>query len=1107
MGVVQPSPFAVYLAYPCFLVLITAKYINYTKTNSMAETLELALLGNPEVRLAGQPLTRFRSVKVSALLYYLATTRRPQPRTVLAGLFWGDVDEYYARRNFSRTLSDLAQFVGDHLLIERQTVAFARNQPYSLDVESVDNAATLLPTPQSIAMLTTAVNCYRGDFLDGFYVQDAPAFEQWVLTERTRLRTGALQLLQRLAHYFTEQGELTQAMNYARRILQLELWHEEAHRQLMLLLAQSGQRSAALAQFELCRQSLHSELAVEPDATTLALVAQIRAGGFDKVTGDKAVLRPAADAHGAGSVTQSPNHPITPSPLPLVTRSPCHNLPPQRTPFVGRAMELGEITRLLVAEDDCRLLTLIGPGGMGKTRLALRAAEEIVAAPAFQARFGDGIFFVPLENVSDGNGLLTAVISVITAETTFPHQGNAPPVEQLARFLRPKAILLLLDNFEHLVKEATLLSDLLLAAPKVKLLVTTRESLGLQEAWSYPVTGLTIPSASPEEPTAAPTEYDAVRLFVQCARRTKPGFVLEAEQAAVLRICALVEGMPLGIELAAAWLKVMTCAQIAQEVARGLDILTARYQNIPPRQRSMRVVMAHSWALLTVDERLALARLAIFRGQFRQEAANAIAAISLFTLAALVEKALVRLTPAGHYQLHELTRQYAEEQSSAADKAAWCDAHALYYADLLHQQKGHLFTSTFRQAWTTMSGELDNIRHAWQWLIEAAGAGRDDLSLPGLLRQMVEMLTAYHLYHLLWLPGQALFDHACQVLTAAGWADSSDDPPGQPSRCATLLRLQISAGQFQIEMGHYRASLALAEQVLPACRTFGLEDDLFRALLLYGHTQVRRGARTAAIPAFQEALALAEQLPSPRYRAEALIGLGMIASGEGRYAEAQDYYRQGLALCQTLGYRPWTARILTNLGTTYSRLDDPHQAQAHFAEAIKLAQEEGDQFTVMINTTNLGGVQRSLRNYQSALDYHQRSLRMARDMGEERWSATNLNGLADTYLGLANPVAAEGALHEALTVGHRLDSKPDTLNSVGLMGQLLARRGQVEAALKALLFVEQHPATLARDKANNQLLLAELRSELPAALVEQAEGWVAGQTLDDVVRWLLHGAV
>ena len=1067
----------------------------------MAETLALGLLGNPELRLAGQPLARFRSAKVYALLYYLAVTRRTQPRTVLAGLFWGDIDEYYARRNLNRTLSDLTQFVGEHLVVERQSLAFARHQPYWLDVEVLEEALTIAPTAQTVPALVAAAALYRGDFLDGFYVQDAPEFEQWVLSERTRLRSAALHLLHTLAQYYADQSALPQAMDYARRILQLEPWREEAHRQLMLWLAQSGQRSAALAQYELCRQALQSELNVEPDAATLELVERIRTGGFDKLTSDKVTLSPEVGTHGARAATESPNPQVTLSPLHPVTEFPPHNLPPQRTPFVGRAAELGDIVRLLVEEADCRLLTLVGPGGMGKTRLALSAAEQIVATSTFQANFGDGVFFVPLENVGDDNGLLSAMMAALAAESSFSRRADASPFDQLCQFLRPKALLLILDNFEHLVKHADLCSALLMAAPRVKLLVTSRETLGLQEAWFYPLLGLSMPTGQAERKPQQ-GEYDAVRLFVQCARRTRPDFALEVERAAVLRICTLVEGMPLAIELAAAWLKGMTCTQIAQEVARGLDILTARYQNIPARHRSMRVVMDHTWALLAADEAAAIARLAIFRGRFRQEAASAITGASLFTLATLVEKALVRVTPDGYYQLHELTRQYAEEKLTATDKSTLRDAHTVYYAHLLDQQTVHLFTATYRQAWAIVGGELDNIRHAWEWLVEAISRGRQALPVTTLLRQMAQVFAQYYIFQSLTLTGHALFARACQVAETAGWAADTNVGPHSPQ--ATLVYLRLTTGLFHYERGHFRAGLTVAEEAVETSRALGVEGDLLLALLLYGRIQVRRGATAEAATALQEALSLGQRLASPHSCAEALISLAMVASTQGRYGEAQSYLQQALALVQEMGYRPWIARALSNLGTTYSRQHDYHRAKPYYEQALMIAQEAGNANFVMIITSNLGGVYSGNGQYGVALDHYQRSLGMARTVGDERWIAANLNGLANTYLAMNDLTAADRVLREALAVGQQSDSTPDTLGSIARLGHVLARRGQLADALKALTFVEQHPVTMARDHLYNQPLLAELRSELPQTLFDTAAAWAAEQTLDGMVRWLLH---
>lgn len=265
-------------------------------------------------------------------------------------------------------------------------------------------------------------------------MQESPEFEQWVLGERTRLRTNALQLHHTLSHFYAQQGDLTQAMNHTRRILQIEPWREEAHRQLILLLAQSGQRSAALAQYELCRQALSSELNVEPDAETLDLFARIRAEEeLDKVIDDKLPVEP--------PVTLASRPIVAPSIVSPTIAQPVipHNLPGQRTPFVGRATELADITRLLLEENDCRLLTLIGTGGMGKTRLALKVAEQIIAYPAPQPCFADGVLFLPLENLVEIDEVVAALIAVITEKGNYPWPSNVSLQGQLIQILDTKS--------------------------------------------------------------------------------------------------------------------------------------------------------------------------------------------------------------------------------------------------------------------------------------------------------------------------------------------------------------------------------------------------------------------------------------------------------------------------------------------------------------------------------------------------------------------------------------------------------------------------------------------------------------------------------------------
>ncbi|HMN27709.1 MAG TPA: tetratricopeptide repeat protein [Caldilineaceae bacterium] len=1066
-------------------------------------------------------MTGFRSAKAQALLYYLAATKRPQPRLVLAGLFWGGVDDHYARRNLNRTLSNLTDLVGDHLAITRQTLAFDRSQPYWLDVEAFEAAATITPAGGRVDAMTQAVELYRGDFLEGFYIHDAPEFEQWVSAERTRLREVMLQVLHALADHYAAHGDLGRAIDYVRQGLKLEPWREEAHRQLMVLLAKSGQRSAALAQYELCRQTLAAELNVEPDAATLALMARIRSGELDQVTRGQgpSTASPLASEQkklttsemtSEGQRTAERNdaarepHPVRHTQHGEIEPPP-HNLSLQSTPFIGREAELAEIAGLL-DEPDCRLLTLAGPGGMGKTRLALRAAERIVETYTRHGKFTQGVFFVPLEALRDATNIVSSIISVLADEIGVPLHASAPLQEQLLDFLRDKAILLVLDNFEHLISGATLLSAILRRAPAVKLLVTSRESLDLQEEWFYSIGGMSLPTTTPNN-SATEGEYDAIRFFVQCARRTKPGFALALEHAAVLRICQMVEGMPLGIELAAAWLSALTPQQIVCELERGLDILTTRFQNTPARHRSMRAVMEHSWNLLAAGEQEVAARLCVFPGSFDLEAARQIAGASLPMLATLVEKALVRVTPDRRYQIHELMRQYMAERLTSTATFALRDTHATYYAGLLHQQQPYLFTATYKEVLGVVAAEFDNVRHAWQWIVETISRGREGLPVTTLLQQMAEVWTAYHLFKALSLSGQALFGHATHVMEAAGWVANDGSRPAQPHQQAAWVHVRLYTGLFYQEIGHYRTSLTIAEEALVICRSLNVEYDLVRALLLYGHTQTRRGAYDAAIATLQEALDLCRRLGWAAGCAEALIGLGLTASSQGHYAEAQTYLYEALALGQELGYQPWITRTLTILGTTYSRQRDYQRALPFYERALTIAQAEGYQTQIMVLTSNLGGVQRGFGRYQLSVTSYERSLALARSMSDRRWIAANLNGIAITYLELHDLTAAERALREALTVAHHSESTPDTLGSISLLGHVLARRGQMKMALRALTFAEQHPSVMARDRLYNEPLLAELHSELSVTFFDEATTWAAGQSLDEVVRWLEHSEV
>ncbi|HET8630434.1 MAG TPA: BTAD domain-containing putative transcriptional regulator [Thermomicrobiales bacterium] len=623
--------------------------------------LSLVLLGSFQAELAGTPITTFGYEKVEAPLAYLAVEAgRPHRREALAGLLWPEQEERAARHSLSQALSTLRRALGDRpagadgdesapplLLLARDTVQFNPAGDDRLDVAAFTALLTDCErhphrAPETCARcarrLERAVALYRGDFLAEFSLPDSAPFEDWAQARREWLRGRALWALARLAAHHEAQGAHDRAGECARRQLALDPWGEEAHRQLIRALALGGERAAALAYYERCRRLLADELGCAPEAATASLYRQIRDGHLTP--------RPAAAPRAAARPA----------------------LPPQPGPLIGRERELAALAARL-ADPACRLVTLIGPGGIGKTRLAIQVAV------GQEATFADGACFVALAPVHPPRFLAPAIAGALGLSA----QGQQDPQEHLLDALGEREALLVLDNFEHLLDGASLVAAILARAPDVKVLVTSRERLALGEEWVFPVEGLAVPG---EDEAGAPDDYDAVRLFVERARKVQAGFALgAAERPAVARICRLVGGMPLAIELAAAWAAALPCAEIAREIEAGLDVLATPRRDVPERHRTVRAVFDHSWALLTEHQRDVFAALSAFRGGFERPAAEAAAGASLFTLAALVGKSFLCLTPAGRYEVHELLRQYGATQLGAS-AAGWRlahDRHCDYY--------------------------------------------------------------------------------------------------------------------------------------------------------------------------------------------------------------------------------------------------------------------------------------------------------------------------------------------------------------------------------------------------------------------------------------------
>ncbi len=407
------------------------------------------------------------------------------------------------------------------------------------------------------------------------------------------------------------------------------------------------------------------------------------------------------------------------------------SLPQPLTPFVGRSAELAQLAQRL-RDPACRLLTLVGPGGIGKTRLAIQAAVTQ------QQTFADGVHFVNLAPLQNAAFLVSTLVETLNLSGST----HVSPEEVLLSYVENRNILLILDNFEHLRPTTTLLRQILARSPHIKLLVTSRERLNLQGEWLIPLQGLELPPTrlATSHPDATPDpetihSYSSIQLFVQCARRVQPDFGLTEENASVInQLCHLVEGFPLAIELAATWLRVMPCAAIVAELQAGLNLLVTSIEDVPDRHRSMRAALAPSWRLLTTDEQRALCRLSIFRGGFTPAAAKAVADAAHPMLLTLADKSWLTADSSGRLQMHEFIRQYSAEMIPAIglDEEELQRRHALYFASFLHECESAMYGAGQRQAMYAIMAEIDNLRASWQWALYAMAIDLLDMSVESL---------------------------------------------------------------------------------------------------------------------------------------------------------------------------------------------------------------------------------------------------------------------------------------------------------------------------------------------------------------------------------------
>ncbi len=1126
--------------------------------------LYLHLLGSPQVVCGSTPLS-LETAKANALLVYLAVTGQRFRREVLVDLLWGEMAEAPARRNLTATLTSLRRELAPYLLVDADEIAFNPAAPHVIDVLRFQQLLVAGRADSDLAQVREAVALYQGDFLAGFHVRNAITFEEWVAAQREHLREQMLLALQLLLDDAVVRADYASGLDYATRLLAMDPWREVAHRQLMILHAQSGRRDAALAQFELCRRTLVEELGVDPMPETLAL--------FERLL--------AADA------------------------PPAHNLPPQPNQFVGRAGELRRISEHLAAA-ACRMLTIVGPGGIGKTRLALEVARHVAATDHLLSpiNFVDGVYVVSLAGIAAAAkpgavGYPTeklrrhqadALLAAIGEATSVSFEGSADHRRHLLSCLRPKTLLLILDNFEHLLGDdmplpaLDLVESLVRQAPNVKILVTSRERLNLQEEWVLEVSGLDYPPATEpgEQPIvslAATSAYSAVDLFVQRAQQAQLGFTLTDKDApAVVRLCQLLEGMPLGLELAATWMRDLSCAEVVDEIERGMDFLATSLRNLPPRHRSLRAVFDHSWQMLSEKEQRVVRKLSIFQGGFSREAAVEVAGATLPMLARLADKSLLRRTSdptrRGRYDMHEAIRQFAAEQLSAqpAEEATCRLAHGRYYAHWTQRHEASLNTAQQVETLRLMRQEADNLCTAWQSLVALRAADEIDALFQGLamfyseeswhgeaislLQQAVDWLEGQAtrtpqeellLTRLLWIQGALhvqigendraehlelrclklaqrlgeprMIAQAYYWLTKICVARSELE---QALHCAQdalaifrtvgdergVANIHSMLGGIYARTGDYAASTQRYRVALDYLRRQGDLSSLVTMLSAVGANAVVVGDFTQARAYLEEAHRLRERLGGLVSLPGIRLNLGIVAQAEGRYDEAERYWQACITAARKLG--PEHVAAALQIGASLNHLADLRAIQGDFAEAEQLAGEAraiyerlGERKHVGMSLNIYGLVRQGQGLPAAAQRYHQEAYDLACEFDDIHGMATALNYLGQTALLEKQHATARGRLIEALVQAQKLSAPPLTLAILANLAHSSAQMGEVNAAVQLFTFVCAQPTATHQTRSRAQTLPAHATSELATRTLYEREAVATVASLDDIVAQIL----
>ena len=977
--------------------------------------LALYLLGPPRFKLNDATISVQRR-KCIALLAYLAVTAKAHSREMLTDLLFPRQSRGRAQADFRQTLSILKNTIGeDWLKVDGPTVRLDSGNNLWTDVHEfgalirdehgIDYRGAGL---ERINRLIAAAGLYQGDFLSGFYLKDSPKFDDWQFFEQESLRRDFSSVLEQLVKILGNRDQIEAAVEYGRQWLALDPLEEKVHRELMQLYAMAGQRTAALRQYEQCRSLLKKELGEDPEEETEDLFETIR----------------------CKRNISNRNPPPTSRP---------NNLSEQLTEFIGRETEIASLIDTLEGE-KVRVLTLTGTGGTGKTRLAVEAASRMIG------NYEDGVFFVDLAAVRTPEEVVPTIARVLEVRESMGHGRNL--LDYLKDYLRNKRLLVILDNFEHIISAAHRVADLVTDCPGLRVMITSREKLQIKGERELHVPPLKVPDPRTIQTVQPLLQIEAVRLFVQRAASANPAFaVMDENASAVAEICRHLDGLPLAIELAASRLKILSLQELTNKLKDTFGLLGERTEARPARQQTLRKAIDWSYNLLNEFEKRLFTNLSVFVGGCSIEAVEHIFGVPdleseldiLDGLSSLVDKSLLKqevVDGESRFSMLETIAEYARIRFEERPEAGMVrEHHARYYLELAVEAESELHGPEQLRWLDRLERETNNLQSALSWFLQSRRV-RDALQLAISLEWLW-----YRYGH--FSDGQKKLERTLEIAAAA------EHPTLQ-------ARAEHALGWMCFIQGNWSRA-----------------RDLYRrSLQLFRDHQNRTG----------EGIALSD--------------LGVVERWIGNQTIGDEYCEQAIEIAREIGD---PLRISISLIWAYATTGGKFRnspPQAELEEAVEISRRLGNLWGIAHGLNGLGDLLLELGKYREACPRYEEALKGFRHLKDKWMTAWTLEGLGRTMFLAGDICNANHYLKESAKLFYSLGDRANTVFMLNRIGMVTRAGGHHQRAARLLgAFKALHESMIGKEAVGQEIYAEDLGTSFTEYQNELPSEWCEGQVM------------